>query len=225
MAAEDALKWWEALQNLLPWVVAVLVGALAIAALVIMTLKLLDLRRLLKQKWTFLELTPPAAISRSPEATQRLFVNLYGLNRSRTLTNKILFQKSVFTPEIVSDRPGGERFMMRVPKRKTDDFMQAIASYNQAIKVKQVDDYMPKNLNRTNSRILEFKQTGYFAYPLLTHDSLTKSDPLTYPMGAMAKPGKNEVIILQLVAMPTSSRASEIMQHKLYHNEELIYFT
>jgi hypothetical protein len=183
-------------------------------------LKLLDLRRLLKQKWVFLELTPPAEISRSPEATQQLFVNLYGLNRSRSFINKILFQKVVFASEIVSTRPDGIRFMLRVP---TNDFMQAIASYSQAIKVKQVEDYMPENLSFSNSRILEFKQTGYFAYPLLTHDSLSKSDPLQYPMGAMAKPGKGEVVILQLVATPTSSRTSETLQHSLYHNEELIY--
>lgn len=89
--------------------------------------------------------------------------------------------------------------------------------------MRQIDDYMPKSLTRANSRILEFKQTGYFAYPLLTHDSLTKTDPLTYPMGAMAKPGKDEITILQLIAVPTTSRTSEILQHKLYHNEELIY--
>lgn len=211
------------LESLLPTVCLVLSIALGLFLLAIPLLKLLDLRRLLTQKWVFLELTPPAAISRSPEATQQLFVNLSGLNRSRTPTNKVLFQKVVFTAEIPSDRPDGMRFMMRIPKHKTTDFMQAIAAYNQAIKVKLVDDYMPKNLSRTNSRILEFKQTGYFAYPLLTHDSLTKSDPLSYPMGAMAKPGKDEVIILQLVAVPTKSRTSEILQHKLYHNEELIY--
>lgn len=211
------------LESILPIVCVSLgiVGLIVLAA--IPSLKLLDLRRLFKQKWTFLELTPPAAISRSPEATQQLFVNLYGLNRSRTFANKVLFQKVVFTQEIASDRPEGMRFMMRVPKHKVGDFMQAISSYNQSVKVKQVDDYMPKNLNHSNSHILEFKQTGYFAYPLLTHDSLTKSDPLSYPMGAMAKPSKGEVIILQLVAMPTSSRTSEILQHKLYHNEELIY--
>jgi hypothetical protein len=197
------------------------VGALVLIAIPL--LKLLDLRRLLKQKWVFLELTPPAEISRSPEATGQLFVNLYGLNRSRPFINKVLFQKVVFAAEIPSNRPDGMRFILRAPRQKVNDFTQAIASYNQAIKVKQVDDCMPENLSRSNSRILEFKQTGYFAYPLLTHDSLTKSDPLLYPMGAMAKPAKDEVVILQLVAMPTTSRTSETLQHKLYHNEELIY--
>ncbi len=211
------------LESILP-IICLVLGVIAQLILVtVPLLRLLDLRRLFKQKWTFLELTPPAAISRSPEATQHLFVNLYGLNRSRGFISKILFQKMVFTQEIVSDRPEGIRFMMRVPRHKVGDFMQAIASYNQSVKVKQVDDYMPKNLNRSNSHISEFKQTGYFAYPLLTHDSLTKSDPLSYPMGAIAKPSKDEVIILQLIAMPTSSRTSEILQHKLYHNEELIY--
>jgi len=213
----------HALESILPTTCLVLgiIGALVLIAIPL--LKLLDLRRLLKQRWVFLELTPPAEISRSPEATGQLFVNLYGLNRSRPFIHKVLFQKVVFTAEIPSNRPDGMRFMLRAPCQKVNDFTQAIASYNQAIKVKQVDDYMPKNLNRSNSRILEFKQTGYFAYPLLTHDSLSKSDPLLYPMGAMAKPGKGEIIVLQLVAMPTSSRTSETLQHNLYHNEELIY--
>lgn len=213
----------HAMESILPMTCLVLGIAAAIALVAIPLLKLLDLQRLLKQKWIFLELTPPAEISRSPEATQQLFVNLYGLNRSRPFINKILFQKVVFTAEIVSNRPNGMRFMLRAPRQKVSDFTQAIASYNQAIKVKQVDDYIPKDLSRLNSRILEFKQTGYFAYPLLTHDSLSKSDPLLYPMGAIAKPPKGEVVILQFVAMPTSSRTSETLQHSLYHNEELIY--
>lgn len=211
------------LEAILPITCLVLGIAGLIVLITIPLLKLLNLRRLLKQKWAFLELTPPAQISRSPEATQQLFVNLYGLNRSRTFINRILFQKVTFTSEIVSTRSGGIRFMLRVPRRKTGDFMQAIASYNQAVKVKEVEDYIPKGLSRAYAHILEFKQTGYFAYPLLTHDSLTKSDPLSYPMGAMAKPGKDEVVILQIIATPTSSRASETLQHRLYHNEELIY--
>jgi hypothetical protein len=224
MLTGDAITHWlHALEGLLPLVVAVItVGLLVILGYFVAT-SLLTFYRLFKQKVVFLELTPPAEISRSPEATQQLFVNLYGLNRSRSLPDKLLSQKIVFATEIPSTRPDGMRFTMRVPKRKKDEFMQAIATYNQAIKVRQVDDYMPKNLSRANSRILEFKQTGYFAYPLLTHDSLTKSDPLLYPMGAMAKPSKDEVVILQIVAVPTSSRASEILQHNLYHNEELIY--
>jgi hypothetical protein len=198
-----------------------IVGVLVLLAIPL--LKLLDLRRLLQQKWVFLELTPPTEISRSPEATQQLFVNLYGLNRSRPFIHKVLFQKVVFTAEIISNRPDGMRFMLRAPRQKVNDFAQAIASYNQAIRVKQVDDYVSKNLNRSSSHILEFKQTGYFAYPLLTHDSLSKSDPLLYLMGAMAKPRKDEIVILQLVTTPTSSRTSESLQHSLYHNEELIY--
>lgn len=213
----------QTLESVLP-LTCLALGIIGLLVLITFPLlKLLDLRRLLKQKWVFLELTPPAEISRSPEATGQLFVNLYGLNRSRSFISKVLFQKVVFTPEITSNRSDGIRFMLRAPRQKVNDFTQAIASYNQAIKVKQVDDYMPKNLNRSNSHILEFKQTGYFAYPLLTHDSLSKSDPLLYPMGAMAKPSKDEVVILQLVAIPTSSRTSETLQHNLYHNEELIY--
>jgi hypothetical protein len=211
------------LESVLP-ITCLILGIIGVLVLIaIPLLKLLDLRRLLKQKWAFLELTPPAEISRSPEATQQLFVNLYGLNRSRSLMSRVLFQKVVFTPEVVSTRPDGIRFMLRVPRRKTNDFMQAITSYNQTIKVKQVEDYMPKDLNRSNSHILEFRQTGYFAYPLLTHDSLSKSDPLSYPMGAIAKPGKDEIVVLQYVAVPTTSRTSETLQHNLYHNEELIY--
>lgn len=96
-----------------------------------------------------LELTPPAQISRSPEATQELFVNLYGLFASRKMPAKLLPSPIIFAPEIVSTCADGVRFTMRVPKRKVMFFMQAIFTYNQAIQIKQVADYMPVRLDRS----------------------------------------------------------------------------
>ncbi len=222
METSTTLEWFHKLEGLLPLVVIVLVSAVVIGVVAVVILNLLDFWRLLKQKSVFLELTPPANIDWTPDANQRLFAVLHAAESSRSLPDKLLRRKVVFTPEIPSTRGQGIRYIMRVPADEADSYAQKIASHDSSIKVRQVDDYLPDNLDWRNVRVLSFRQANSFAYPLRTQSDLERQDPEAYINGAMTQLHQDELVALQLVVTPARVREAEIIQNRLTHNEMLV---
>src|SRR5207245_384261 len=113
---------------LLPAVVGLAALVLFIWLVVALLLRLSTIRRLLRQQWVYLELTPPAQTDKSPEATQHLFSVLHGLDAARSHKDTLLGRKEVFSLEVVSTREKGIRYLMRISEREAPIFEQAIAS-------------------------------------------------------------------------------------------------
>jgi hypothetical protein len=211
--------WFQTLQTLLPAIVATLGTVAIILCSTVLLLKLLNLRRLQKSKTVLLELTPPVQTLKSPAATQRLFSILHGLDASRTITEKLLRCHITYSFEVASTRDQGIRYLMRMQERYAAIFEQSIASYLPGVKFRRTEDYLPDS---HASRILEFKQTGHFAYPLHVHDSLRESDPIAYLTGSMTKLQPNELIALQVVASPVKIPEADYIAGRILGNEELL---
>jgi hypothetical protein len=204
------------------FLVVLITGAAAIPA-VRLALRILEVRRLLKQAAVFLELTPPAQTARTPEATQKLFAVLHGLHASRSFVDRLLRRKVVFSLEVVSSREDGIRYVMRVPHAQAEFFEQTIVSYLPSVRTRRIEDYLPNTLNPGDAKVLEFKQAGHFAYPLQTQSSILATDPMAYLMGMMTKLANNELVAFQLVVSPARVRKAEAIAQRLLNNEELLY--
>jgi hypothetical protein len=221
MLAEDSLDHWvniiETLLPLLGIAVAIVVIGLIIT---IAVLNLLDMRRLLKQEAVFIELTPPAHADKTPEANQRLFSVLHGLEASRTLLDRILRHKTTFSLEVAGTRDKGIRYILRAAENDAPTLEQAIVSHLPDVKFRRVGDYIPDVTKRV--RVLEIRQSGHFAYPLQMQGELWQHDPMAYLTGAMTKLSPDELVALQIVVTPTKVREAYTISKRLLHNEELV---
>lgn len=199
-----------------------LVGIVLLSLLVMLGLKLWNFRRLLKQPYVFLEITPPAQAAKTPQATQELFAVIHGLNAARSVSDKFMRRNIVFSLEVASSKKDGIRYMVRVPESEARIFKQNIMSYVPDVKVKEVSDYL-KSRNRP-ARVLEFRQTGHYAFPLTTQDELEQHDPIAYLTGAMTKLEDDEQIVFQVVLSPTRLKGAEHIANKILVNEDLLGF-
>lgn len=222
MDAENITNWLQTLEGLLPLVVIVLASAMTIGVTTIIVLNLLDFLRLRKQKAVFIELTPPAQTDKTPDANQRLFSVLHGMEGGRSVLDKMLRHKVAFSLEKASTREGGIRYVWRVPQEHAEIFEQTIASHLPDAKFKRVEDFLPTAINHKQARVLSFKQTGYFAYPLHTQFDLERHDPEAYINGAMTQLKPGELIAFQAVVSPAKVREAIIVQNRLAHNEALV---
>lgn len=203
--------------------VLIAIGLICARLVVTLTFHLLNIYRLLKQKTVLLELTPQAFSDIESMATQGLFSELHGLDEVRPYKDKVLYRKSVFSPEIVSTRDGGIRYLMRVAEDDRESFEREIAGYDTDIQLQEVEDYLPSLEKLRHALIIEFKQTHGFAQPLKKHIMLDISDPATYMTNAMTKLKPGELIALQLVLTPTEIAAANKTAGKIVHNEEQIH--
>jgi hypothetical protein len=216
----DASHWLSIIEALLPPLIIAVIILVGSFILVVFVLDLLDVRRLMRQKSVYLELTPPANANKTPEATKHLFSVLHGLEASYTLPERLTRRKAVFSLELVSTKREGIRYVLRVPGSDVATFEQTILAYLPDAKLRQVDDFLPV---RDSARVLEVKQTGHFAYPLHTQLSLDQHDPMAYLTGNMTKLLPDELISFQIVASPIRSREASIIASRMMHNDELVY--
>ena len=174
-----------------------------------------EFKRLAKQDKVFLELTPSLSSLKSASATTELFKVIYGFSVISSTKDKLLRRKNILSFEIVSTRSDGIRFIVCLPKNKLSSLTQQLVSYFPDIKFKQIEDYLSKDINPDEVSLLEFKQLGYFAYPLADKDELSIHDPLSYIVGSMTKLKSDELISFQIVMSPTSQRISSKAREKL----------
>jgi len=221
MLAEDSLDHWvNIIETLLPLLGIAMTIVVVGLIVTIAVLNLLDMRRLLKQKAVFIELTPPAQADKTPEANQRLFSVLHGLEASRTLLDRILRHKPTFSLEVAGTRDKGICYILRAAENDASTLEQAIVSHLPDAKFRHVDDYIPDVTEHV--RILEIKQSGHFAYPLQMQGELWQHDPMAYLTGAMTKLSSDELVALQIVVAPTKVREAYSISKRLLHNEELV---
>lgn len=198
--------------------VLIAVAAVIIAWLVFLVIRTIVNRRyLLGRDMVWLEITPPANIAKTPEATEQLFSVIHGARAARQLKDKFYNRSPVMSFEIVSTRKDGIRYLAQVEKTRSKNVRKVITSYIPDSKVKEIE-YDNTDADKT----IEFKETGHYVLPLTLTSAFEQHDPLSYIIGAMAELNDDERITLQLVATPIRSREAEILSHKILGNENIL---
>lgn len=175
-------------------------------------------RRYLKQReMTWLEITPPSSIAKTPEATEQLFSVLHGTRAARSLKERIINRSPVMSFEIVSTRKDGIRYLLQIEKYRSSSVQKAITSYIPDSKVKEVS----RDTDGSYS-VIEFKETGHYVLPLTLTSIFEQHDPLGYVTGAMTQLMDDEEIALQLVATPVHLREADLLSHKILGNENIL---
>jgi TraM recognition site of TraD and TraG/Type IV secretion-system coupling protein DNA-binding domain len=174
-------------------------------------------RYLQRRTIVWLEITPPARITKTPEATEQLFSVLHGNRAARSLKERLLDRSPVMSFEIVSTRRDGIRYLLQVEKSQSKNTQKAVTSYIPDSKVKEIE-------RKTGEvdKVIEFNQTGHYVLPLTLTSVFEQHDPLAYVTGAMTKLGDDEEITLQLVAKPIRLREADILSHKILGNENIL---
>lgn len=165
----------------------------------------------------WLEITPPARIAKTPEATEQLFSVLHGNRAARVLKDRVLDRSPVMSFEIVATRKDGIRYLLQVERSRSSTIQKSITSYLPDSKVKEV-----KRTSAGPYRVVEFKETGHYVLPLTLTPQFENHDPLGYVTGAMTKLTDNEEIIFQLVASPVRLREAAMLSHRILDNENIL---
>lgn len=201
------------------WPIAVgIVIALTVGVLLArMILWVLHWRYLLRRELVWLEMTPPASIEKTPEATEQLFTVLHGLRSSRTLRERLLGRESHVSFEIVSTKAEGIRYRIACEAKYVKVLHKMLTSYVPDSKVRTVVEQPQKHSDTT-----VFKQSGHYVMPLTLTSLFEGHDPLGYVMGAMTKLEDDESITLQLVTRPVRLREANTLTHKILGNENIL---
>ncbi|HEY5442232.1 MAG TPA: DUF87 domain-containing protein [Candidatus Saccharimonadales bacterium] len=207
--------------RLLPWLAFIVLAAVLIVVLMRFGMRFRSWRQLLTRKVVFLELTPPAFTIRTPLATQQLFAVIHGQRAARSLMDKLLGRHITLALEITAARESGVRYIVQVEQRLSTGLQQAITAYLPDVKVRVIEDYPDLKTNKP-FRVLDFKQTGHYAFALANHDSLEQHDPVAYLTGAMTKLEPNEQMTFQLVLTPVKLKEAALLSHKILGNEDLL---
>ncbi len=169
-------------------------------------LKLLLVRKELKQKYVLFEIRPLTETLQSPLSTQQLFNLIHGLARQRSLFYKLMDAYKSYSFEIVSTKKEGIRYLLRINCEDAELVKKSLLSYLPGISINRVSDYLPKKLKNDRFKIADFKQSNQFAYPLKKQKLLKEHDPIAYITGSMTKLDKDELVSFQIVASPANRR-------------------
>jgi hypothetical protein len=178
---------------------------------------LFNRRHLLHRDMVWLEITPPASIAKTPEATEQLFSVIHGARAARQFKERLYNRSPVMSFEIVSTRKDGIRYLLQVEKYRSKNAQKAIVSYIPDSKVKEIK----RNISDVD-KVIEFKETGHYVLPLTLTSVVEQHDPLSYVTGAMTKLNDDEEITLQIVATPVRLREADILSHKILGNENIL---
>lgn len=201
------------------WKLALIIVAIiaAIACIYLTATAVINRIYLRRRKTVWLEITPPASIAKTPEATEQLFSVIHGTKSARTLKDRLLRRLPVFTFEIVSTRKDGIRFFIQAEQSQSTMLQKMIASYIPDSKVKETNRKMT-----LVDKVIEFKQSNHYVLPLTLTSVIEQHDPLSYVTGAMTNLTDDEEIVLQIVATPIRLHEAEALSHKILGNENIL---
>ena len=177
----------------------------------------------LREKSVFLEITPPAFTQKTAYTTQQLFSVLHTIGSQRTVFERLIGKKVIFSFEIVSTREEGIRYIVRTTLDRVQTIEQMLLSYLPQVRVKQIDEYLPFQ-RKEKSKIIEFRLAKHYAYPLAKQNLLNEHDPVAYITGMMTKLKLDELIALQIVVSPVKPKEVAMLFQKILHNEHVLRF-
>lgn len=208
----------------LPYVALFIGGVLVLALILRVALRLWDWRQILRQKYMFLEITPPITANKTPLQSTEWVSRLHGIGSSRTkqeTLQRLHFSQSL---ELSSTNKGGIRYVTRMPEQEYDAVKQSIGPHLNKARIRTVEDYLPANLNYKTARVLDFKQAEAYFLPLKTQESFQAHDPVGHLLNAMSGLKDNEHIILQLVVVPTFFAENSIIEQRLKRNDDMLAY-
>lgn len=215
-------KWLMHIVHYLPDI-ALAVGAVLLIAIVLrIALRLWDWRQILRQKYVFIEITPPITANKTPLQSTEWISRMHGIGSSRDkqeALQRLHFSQSL---ELSSTNKGGIRYVTRVPEQELDLIKQSIGPHLSNARIRSVKDYLPANINYKTARVLDFKQTGAYFLPLKTQESFQAHDPVGHLINAMNGLKDNEHIVLQLIAMPSHFKENGIIEQRIRNNEDML---
>ena len=206
------------LSSVLPVVLKVLVfvGLLIVIAVVSFVIrKLYGLVLLYRSKRIALCITPPAFDDKNSIATESLFSAMHALGSSRTLKERMLGREYTYSAEIHSSKQTGIQFFVVADSTKASSLEKLITAYVPDAKVR-IEDAIP---SAPLSKILSYRQSKSYVYPLKEQEFLDMHDPLSYVTNAMTKLKEDERIILQLVIKPVRLKSAELIRNKILRND------
>lgn len=206
------------LQSLLPKIAVALIVTAIVWIMAALIIKMIRVRHLTRRKIVFLELTPPAQVDKTREATQRLFSVLHGLKEGRATLDKALGHNVVLSLEVLATREKGIRYVASGAEADIVNLEQTIAAYVPEARIRRIE-----KPNSPAGRLIEVKQSGHFAYPLHDHVSYDQHDPMAFLTGAMTKLASGEAMSFQMVVSPVKVREAGVIAKRIFHNEELLY--
>jgi hypothetical protein len=165
----------------------------------------------------WIEVTPPASVAKTPEATEQLFSVLHSMHMARGLKDKLWQRSPVLSFEIVSTKKEGIRYLIVVERTRLKSIEKAIAAYIPDAKVKAIDA-----LENSTQNVIEFEQTGHYVLPLTLTSAQTQHDPLAYVTNAMTRLDDDERIVLQLIVSPIRLREASKLANKILSNEDIL---
>ncbi len=188
--------------------------------------KLIVLKMFLDEKQIILEITPPQFIEKEAYTTEQLFSLIHALGKQKTFMDTLLGRKVQFSLEIVSTKNEGIRYLIRTTPEKANTLRKTLISYLPQIIIKTVDDYLPKNdeLNTSEYKIVEYKLTNHFAYPLKKQNLLDKHDPISYITGMMTKLNSKELVSLQIILTPVALKETKKIAKYILKNADTLHY-
>ncbi len=193
---------------------AVIALVYCLVRLITMTINRLYLHR---RTMVWLELTPPASISKTPESNTQLFSVIHGFRTARTLKERLLRRTPALSFEIVSTKQEGIRFLVQVEARSANSLQKVIAAYIPEAKTKIVD-YPASNPDL----IKEFTQKHHFVLPLALSKAFEQHDPLSYITAAMTRLDGNESLAMQLIVQPVKLTEASRLSRRILGNEDIL---
>lgn len=148
-------------------VLGVIAFAISAVILCLAVRFVLNYRYLRIRDMVWLEITPPATVAKTPEATEQLFSVIHGHRAARSFKEKLLGRSPVMSFEIASTKKSGVRYLVQIERRYAANMQKVITSYIADSKVRVV-----KRKNSDDYQVIEFRETGHYVLPLATNSAL-----------------------------------------------------
>lgn len=213
-------QFWQFLVTYWFEITVLILCVILLVLLMTFVTRLFNRQYLKHRNMVWLELTPPASITRTPEATEQLFSVIHGMYAARRLKDRILGRAPVFSFEISSTKQDGIRYLVQVEKSLSQGLQKTISAYVSDAKVKQVD--IPE---QTVDDVIEFKEMAHYIFPLTLTSAFDQHDPLAYITNAMTKLNESEQVTMQLVLAPIKLPDANKLAKRILSNEDILNST
>lgn len=177
--------------------------------------------------YAFLQLIFPADTTKSAYATEQLHILMRSMVRYSKFWKRMAARKQPYSLELVATRDDGIRYVIRIPKQEVEAVKRTLVSFLPGLKVKETADYLQGTDNLAWS-VTELKLSSDFVLPLASQKALEEHDPAAYLTGHMRNLLPDELVAVQIVAVPVldNTHPNELRhirhtQHRIALNKEI----
>ena len=160
-------------------------------------------------------------------ATEQLHILMRSMVRYPKFWPRMAARKQPYSLELVATRDDGIRYVIRIPKQEVETVKRTLVSFLPGLKVKETTDYM-QDIDGLAWSVTELKLSGDFVLPLASQKALEEHDPVAYLTGHMRNLLPDELVAVQIVAIPVfdNTHPNELRhirhtQHRIALNKEI----